>query len=296
MPANKIVTNIYSALSFNNIGLVHFGYGKPSLAVHYFNKAQLLLAKGCTGVEDRDLQLFSCNYASHANKIYYNLGVVLLAASPSQSYQMLEHLKRSHSQCFDFKYWYRVGQAELEHFHQAYPKISRESREIFLESALKSFSQSLFCLSRKEIPSLSISKTLPILKEEEIEAMIMKMKGEVEAFRQSITLIICYICLLLHQYNKVIKHGKELIQNEKAQETAKIYALQYMMEAYSKLDNYKSAQQCAANSEKLSKSYKRTAINTYYFRKNDINREKIDMDAVVAYQNTVLRLRHNNIA
>jgi len=43
--------------------------------------------------------------------------------------------------------------------------------------------------------------------------MIMKMKGEVEAFRQSITLIICYICLQLNQYHKVIAHGKQLLEN-----------------------------------------------------------------------------------
>lgn len=55
------------------------------------------------------------------------------------------------------------------------------------------------------------------------------MKGEVEAFKQSITLLICYICLLLNQYTKVIKHGKEILENDKSQETVKIYALQYMM-------------------------------------------------------------------
>lgn len=59
--------------------------------------------------------------------------------------------------------------------------------------------------------------------------MIMKMKGEVEAFRQSITLIICYICLQLHQYHKVITHGKQLLENDKTQDMTRLYALQYMM-------------------------------------------------------------------
>ena len=59
--------------------------------------------------------------------------------------------------------------------------------------------------------------------------MIIKMKGEVEAFRQSITLIICYICLHLNQYHKVIWHGKQLLENKKTQDINRLYALQYMM-------------------------------------------------------------------
>lgn len=50
MPQNKIITNIYSAFSQNNIGIVHYSYGKNSIALSYFNKAQTLLSKGCTGV------------------------------------------------------------------------------------------------------------------------------------------------------------------------------------------------------------------------------------------------------
>lgn len=89
MPQNKIITNIYSSLSYNNIGIIHFSYGKPSIALHYFNKAQTLLSKGCTGVEDKDLQLFSSNYSSHGHKIHYNLGIVSLGVNPGQAYQML---------------------------------------------------------------------------------------------------------------------------------------------------------------------------------------------------------------
>lgn len=128
MPPNKIITNIYSCLSFNNIGVVHFSYGKMSLALNYFNKAQTLLSKGCTGVEDKDLQLFSSNYSSHGNKILYNAGLTMLSTSPAQAFQMFEHLKKCCSQCYDFKYWYRTGQAELEHFHQNYSKMPKENR------------------------------------------------------------------------------------------------------------------------------------------------------------------------
>lgn len=117
MPPNKIITNIYSALSYNNIGIIHYSYGKSCVALSYFNKAQMLLYKGCTGVEDKDLQLFSSNYSSQGHKIFYNMGVVSLHAYPSQAYQILEQLKKSSTQCSDYKYWYRIGQAELEQYH-----------------------------------------------------------------------------------------------------------------------------------------------------------------------------------
>lgn len=125
MPQNKIITNIYSSLSYNNIGIIHYSYGKPSVALSYFNKAQTLLSKGCTGVEDKDLQLFSSNYSNHSQKVFYNIGVVSLTVYPMQAYQILEQLKKSYAQCCDFKYWYRIGQAELEHYHGTYNKISK---------------------------------------------------------------------------------------------------------------------------------------------------------------------------
>jgi tetratricopeptide (TPR) repeat protein len=111
MPPNKIITNIYSSLSYNNIGIIHYSYGKSHIALNYFNKAQTLLSKGCTGVEDKDLQLFSSNYSSHGHKIYYNMGIVSLSVDPNQAYIILEQLKKNNTQCFDYKYWYRIGQA-----------------------------------------------------------------------------------------------------------------------------------------------------------------------------------------
>ena len=125
MPQNRIITNIYSALSYNNIGIIHYSYGKACVALNYFNKAQLLLGKGCTGVEDKDLQLFSSNSISHNLKIYYNMGVASLNIYPTQAYQILEQLKKSNTQSSDYKYWYRIGQAELEHFHETHSKMSK---------------------------------------------------------------------------------------------------------------------------------------------------------------------------
>lgn len=47
------------------MGMVHFAQKKPHIALSYFSKAKTLLSKGCTGVEDKDLQLFSINYSNN---------------------------------------------------------------------------------------------------------------------------------------------------------------------------------------------------------------------------------------
>jgi hypothetical protein len=53
------------------------------------------------------------------------MGVVSLSVYPTQAYQILEQLKKSCTQCSDYKYWYRIGQAELEQFHETYNKIPK---------------------------------------------------------------------------------------------------------------------------------------------------------------------------
>lgn len=122
MPQTKIITNIYSALSANNIALANFVYGKVNTAFYLLNKAQTLLAKGCTGVEDKDLQLFSSNYASQSYKISQNIALVSLALGSPQAYQLYDYIKRNNLQGVDFKIWYRTGQAEVEHYFDNYHK------------------------------------------------------------------------------------------------------------------------------------------------------------------------------
>ena len=49
-----------------------------------------------------------------------------------------------------------------------------------------------------------------------------------------------------------------------------------------------------AESEKLSKSYKRSDVKAFAFKKSEIVKEKMEMDAILSYQNSVLRLKNNN--
>ncbi len=50
MPQTKIITNIYSSFSNNNIAIINYSRGKKAIALYFLNKAQTLLSKGCTGV------------------------------------------------------------------------------------------------------------------------------------------------------------------------------------------------------------------------------------------------------
>jgi len=44
----------------------------------------------------------------------------------------------------------------------------------------------------------------------------------------------------------------------------------------------------------LSKSYKRSDVKAFTFKKAEIVKEKMEMDAILSYQNSVLKLKNNN--
>lgn len=80
MPATKIITNILNSFATSNTGIVHFIYEKPTIALLYFSRAKALLSKACTGVEDKDLHLFSLNYGNYIESITYNQALCLLGS------------------------------------------------------------------------------------------------------------------------------------------------------------------------------------------------------------------------
>ena len=104
MPQTKIITNIYSSLTNNNAAIIYYSFGKMDLALHFFNKAHTLLLKGCTGVQDKDLQLFSSNFANHVHKINYNLGLIALKTKASESFHVFEFFKKNNYMCSDFQF------------------------------------------------------------------------------------------------------------------------------------------------------------------------------------------------
>lgn len=126
MPQTKIITNIYSGLANNNSAIIYYSVGKRDIALNHFYKANTLLSKGCTGVEDKDLQLFSSNYSNVGYKIAYNIGLVSLLSKPTEAFQIFEFFKKNNYLSSDYKYWYRIGQASVEYFHENYSKLVME--------------------------------------------------------------------------------------------------------------------------------------------------------------------------
>lgn len=160
---------------------------------------------------------------------------------------------------------------------------------------MRSLNQALFCLSKREIPTLEISKTISILREEEVEAIILKMKGEVHTFKQNILLLLCYVNLLLCQYSKTIFYAKELLNSDKTRDDSKLYALQYLIEAYGKSGRFKDANRTINEAEKLMKDNKKMSINTHYFQPNEIISEKMDITHVLNHQSTVVKIKQKNL-
>jgi hypothetical protein len=119
MPTTKIVTNIVNAFVTSNAGLVHFHYGMPSVALSYFAKAKILLTKAYTGVEDRDLHLFSLNYGSFLEGISFNQGLALLSLKSKESYQYFESFRKSNQISRSYKFWYRMAQSALINYHDS---------------------------------------------------------------------------------------------------------------------------------------------------------------------------------
>jgi hypothetical protein len=82
LPTTKIITNVVSAFVNNNAAIAHLQQGMPAVASAYLAKAKTLLTKACTGVEDKDLHLFSLNYGSHLDSITHNQAIALLSIRP----------------------------------------------------------------------------------------------------------------------------------------------------------------------------------------------------------------------
>lgn len=134
MPTTKIITNIISAFVNNNAAIAHLQHGMATVALAYLTKAKTLLTKACTGVEDKDLHLFSLNYGSHIETITYNQGLVMLCMQPKEgeqseqetqysrdSYQYFESIRKSGQMSRNYKFWYRMAQAVLQYYHN--PKV-----------------------------------------------------------------------------------------------------------------------------------------------------------------------------
>lgn len=178
VPTTKIITNVIGAFVNNNAAVVHSQLEKSAISLAYFNKAKSLLNKACTGVEDKDLHLFSLNYGSYIEAITYNQALTMLNLRPKESYHYFESIRKSGQMSRSYKFWYRMAQSIIQYYHT--PKLPEEQKTTLLNTALSTLNNALHCLSKFEIPSAQQIKNLThftSLQEEDIDAIIMKMKS-----------------------------------------------------------------------------------------------------------------------
>ena len=72
---------------------------------------------------------------------------------------------------------------------------------------------------------------------------------------------------MLGRYYKVIMHTKELLKKLTTPDSLRIYIIQYMIEAYTKLNRLKDANKIWGDSEKLMKSNRKTIMKAGYFKR-----------------------------
>jgi hypothetical protein len=107
-----------------------------------------------------------------------------------------------------FRFWYRMAQSAIQYSED--PKLLQAHRLPFLNSAMSSLNNALLCLDHHVVPLPQQLKNLtPFanLQEEDVEAMVMKMKTEATRFRHSILTLICFVSLGLGLHRRVMRVG-----------------------------------------------------------------------------------------
>lgn len=245
MPTTKIITNIINAFVNNNAAIAHLHQGMPTVALSYLTKAKTLLAKACTGVEDKDLHLFSLNYGSHIDTITFNQALILLTVAQrdraqsqqdnnycKDSYLYFETLRKSGQMSRNYKFWYRMAQSVLQYYHD--PRVPQNQKQPLLNNALNSLTNALLCLDQYTVPTHQQLKSITDftnIEEEQIEGIILKLKAEAIRFRHSILTLICYVSLGLGLCRRVVRVAQTLLEDKKLDPLNKMNVLHYLIEA-----------------------------------------------------------------
>ena len=129
-----------------------------------------------------------------------------------------------------------MAQSVLQYYHM--PKLQQEKKPALLNTALSSLTNALLCLDKLTIPTSQQLKNITNftnLQEENIEAIIMKMKAESLRFRHSTLTLMCYVSLGLGLWRKVIRIGQPLLEDKKFDQKNRVNVLHYIIEAQSQL-------------------------------------------------------------
>ena len=135
-----------------------------------------------------------------------------------------------------YKFWYRMAQSMIQYYHT--PKLQAEQKGPLLTTALSALTNALQCLDSHTVPCPDQLRNLcrfSALEEEDIEAIIMKMRTELLHFRHSTLTLIAYVSLGLGLWRKAIRVGQTLLEDKKFDGRNKINVLHYVLEAESQL-------------------------------------------------------------
>jgi tetratricopeptide (TPR) repeat protein len=108
--------NFISHLALNNIGLINFRLEKYTLALYFISKSLENVNKTSSTVADEREQLIVQHFNAKQEYLLINQALVLLKLNkPKEAY---EHFCRITKPSKNYKFWYRFGQAALEHYHE----------------------------------------------------------------------------------------------------------------------------------------------------------------------------------
>jgi hypothetical protein len=96
--------------------LINYKLEKYTLALYYISKSLESIAKTSASFTDEREQLIIQHFQAKQEYLLVNQALVLLKLNkPKEAY---EHFCRITKPSKSFKFWYRFGQAALEHYHE----------------------------------------------------------------------------------------------------------------------------------------------------------------------------------
>lgn len=121
-------------------------------------------------------------------------------------------MRKSNQMSRSYRFWYRMAQSALTYYHD--PKTPNEQRRALLTTALAALNNALLCLDQLKVPTVQELRNLTRwagLPEEEVEAVVMKMRSEAQQFRHSTLTLMCYVGLGLGLWRRVVRVGRALL-------------------------------------------------------------------------------------
>ena len=185
-----------------------------------------------------------------------------------------------------YKYWYRQAQSVLEYYHDCH--TAQEQKKGLLQLALNSLTNCLSCIERVSIHSLEEIKNVTRgveLQDDEIETIIMRLRGELEQFRSSVYALICYVSLGLQLYRRVVMVGQRALEGGKMDSVNRLNIMYYIIEAELSLGRSNHELQPYISSVQVSVSqYFKLQTRVVYSKRGQESYDSVDYETIFYFQ------------